>query len=219
MLPYAPVSLLFLLGFWRPGARVLTTLLTLVLIPYLGISFVLIHDWNWHGVYLLPLTYLMALFAGRAFSPRSLWVAALLALTIGIVQVRMNDHPEKSREYVRGLEQLEQVKPLSLFTVDEDLIALFSRATPTHQFYLPELGTLPAALAPEALPKLDEYIAREVERGAAPVLTAGGRKWLDLAHQLTPGLLASPVRQHLLTRYRLEPLEAAGFVGERVLPR
>ncbi|HHI81410.1 MAG TPA: hypothetical protein ENK02_15710 [Planctomycetes bacterium] len=207
LLPAFPASILFLFTFGQRGSRLRAGAVLLGLLPFLGLSFVLMTHNDEFGAYVLPMLIPASLLAASTL-PRPLLLLGLsIGLVYGVRNVRRHDKRPQA-ERVRLLRLAEsKLGPFTLLCDERPdgwlWPALIAQQHPSA-WTLQELG-LPQMQEkdlPLVLQRIDALLASEHRRGRSLLLSRGALRLLQDPNRL-------PIGPRLL-----ESLRAKGRIRE-----
>lgn len=216
--PFLPLSLATCAALAVRAQRRFALLLLVGIAPLLGLSWLLLHrELYERGAYLLPFAWPGALLVTCWWRPRHQLTAIGVALALAIGQVVVHDRVEDDlalRQTMRGA-----IGPHPAL-----LICLDAREVDQAVRDLPTVTPRPIhLLAPAILAGYDALCA-EFDAWVAPHLAAGASVWLTPRAKAVLDLMEQPAvarfkREHLVARYRLEPIADPGCPAVRVLRR
>ena len=222
-----PWSLLGIATLFRCGHRLASACVVVALTPYLYGALQLLVSEREFGAYFLPFS---IAFAALVFAAWPLWVgtgAIVIGAIFGIVQLRgipeyttrdaetkaivQRDRREEYRAYAKGLRaSLGTQSALLLIGDPAELGPLLIHAHEQELYLLKDAAKLAPTDLQQLLPVFDKIVADKQKEGHAVLLTAGGRRFLQVALPgLTPG--GPTLLGHIETRYGLIERKADGF--------
>lgn len=210
-----PVSWVALAACLRTGVRAPALGLTVALVPYFGVCFLMLGGVDEHGAYFLPLTWPAAWITLRAL-PRLGLPLVLVGALAAVGQVVAHDQPERGRAFAAGLrDYLGDDAVLLLIGSTADQEACIVQLPDQVQYASLEEYARTGNVRPETVDMghLDASLDIWFEQGSRILLTADAE---DLANR--PGfpgrhVMGDTVLPHLRATYRLEPVVREGFRG------
>jgi hypothetical protein len=218
--PFAPLSVLFLLGLrgapTRKLALVVLASLPVYLVPTLLILGIV---WREFGAYLVPLAAPLAAIAVLRWTRAPILLVAAVMAGLSLHAICRHDEPGRPREFAAGVRAVAAGAPVRLLTgAMQDFEACYVALPDVEREFLLHPPYTEPALAATAIAMLDRQIEADWARGGVVLLTSGARE--SLRH---PEAVKFPTLRllslHLEARYRLEPVRARGFEGAVLRPR
>lgn len=215
LVPYLPLSILWLLGLRSPCTRKMVGAFAICLTGYLLFTFFLLGDYPEYGAYLLPLAWPAALLTVSSLPRWLVCSAVIVGLSTGLHMIAQYDVPERGEEYAAGFRHLfEEQKCLLLVGDYVDLEARFVQMPDQPYLFILDVATLKPDAVEKALPQVDAHLRREMRRYERLILTAGAEQLMSASSIVTQARTGGSVLlEFLRSQYRLEPVAHRGFSG------
>ncbi len=217
--PYLPASIIALLTVFFAPVRYRWGAFVLGLVAFLIPSLVLLTGRPELGAYTLPVAMPAALLIGHVASRRPVVLGAVVAvsLALAVAQVWQRDvDGPRYRAYAEGIVELADGAPVAVIIAEDlELGACLVEMPEVPRFLITQLAVMPAEVVEPQLAALPAYVQPFWTEGRQVFFSTHAEEYLrDPVKRPSGPLLVRGMHQH----FRLEPVEAAGFRGYRVLP-
>ena len=174
--PFATASLL---AFARPTLRWGRSALTIALMPYLGIAFLLMRHENEFGAYVMPCAWLACILAARAYASRTLLACCSLAGLAAVSTVWLHDRDAKSAQYKAAFATVEAKGPAFVISGSEDE-RHYALMHLRHAKAWPQVAPAEELVVHVAAPDLiTGHIEKYAKAGFVAVITRAASRTLD----------------------------------------
>ena len=230
LLTFAPISVLWIRGFAWPETRRMAAGLALSLLPYLGMSFLLLARHSERGAYQLPLMWLAAWLVVRTWKASHVALIAIagIGLSFALLKVpeirdwdstwkwetKPHDDLEFGPTFASGVEAIVDDEDLVLLTGGFADVAACLVFLPDATFL--RLEQLPAAGEAELralLPLFDQYATQWLAEGKRILITETVQRAAHPGVFAGSELLETVLLTHFRTNYQLTPITSGAFTG------
>ncbi|MCA8940965.1 MAG: hypothetical protein KDB80_00270, partial [Planctomycetes bacterium] len=215
LVPFFPISVLFVAGFFHRGMRALCAVFSVSLLAYFALAFALVASTNEHGAYLLPLAWPAAWLTVASVPRWSVWSGLVASVACAIWLVTSVDDPSRCRTYAREVRAAAgSAEPYLLLGSPNDFEACALTLPGVEHLILPWLAGFPEDVAVASLGEVIRAMQRE---GRVVYVTEGA--WQLLLQVANRSPTAVRLIDYLDESWKLLRVDGVQFRGWRVDPR